>query len=158
MSATLTGIPQSRHLLAQASKAIYADALEQVALELQTTAYARRASPHDLDIFGRSAFNRYYYATFLAVRLMLRGFNPGWQGTHKSIPDELTGSITREIANAQRLVARIPDNQAVLICKAAKKSLSDLSVLMRHAYAVRVVADYYPEIQIELDEERFRLD
>jgi len=132
--------------------------MENVALELQTTAYARRAVPKDLDVFGRSAFNRYYYATFLEVRQSLKKFNPNWQGTHSSIPEELTGSITREIANIQRSVARIPDNQAVSICKIAKRSLRELADLMKDAYSVRVIADYYPDISIQLDAGRFKLD
>lgn len=132
--------------------------MENVAHDLQTTAYARRAVPEELDVFGRSAFNRYYYATFLEVRQFLKKFNPTWQGTHSSIPEELLGSITKEVASIQRSVARIPDNQAVLICKAAKSSLSDLAALMRVAYSVRVIADYYPEVSIELDADRFKLD
>lgn len=132
--------------------------MERVGLDLQTTAFSRRADAVDFDLFGRSAFNRYYYATYLEVRAMLRRFNPTWKGSHADIPNELTGWVTTNLSAIQKKVGKIPDNQAIQICKAAKAGAADLAQLLRAAYAVRVLADYEPEVAVVLDGERFRLD
>lgn len=132
--------------------------MERVGNELQNTAFDRRASADDLDQFGRSAFNRYYYATFLEVREMLRRFNPAWRGSHAQVPDELEGSIAKRLAAIKRTAQRLDDHQGVAICQAARGGLLDLAQLMRGAYVVRVKADYEPEIRIALDSIRFSLD
>lgn len=129
-----------------------------VGLHLQTTAYQKSAVASDLDFYGRSAFNRYYYATFLEVRAMLRRCRPGWRGNHDSVPRELESWVKKGISDVQKKASRISDNQSVQICKAATASVSDLSRLMVSAYAVRVIADYEPEIPIILDGDRFTLE
>jgi hypothetical protein len=44
-------------------------------------------SETDADAFGRSAFNRYYYASYLITRDMLRQLDPSWTRTgHSKIP------------------------------------------------------------------------
>lgn len=132
--------------------------MERVGLHLQKTAYRLSAVASDLDLYGRSAFNRYYYATFLEVRAMLRRCKPGWRGSHDSVSKELESWVKRGISDIQKKASRISDNQSVEICKAATASISDLSRLMLAAYAVRVIADYEPEVPIILDGERFALD
>ena len=132
--------------------------MERVGNDLQNTAFDRRTSADDLDQFGRSAFNRYYYATFLEVREMLRRFNPDWRGSHSQVPDELEGSITRKISSIKRSAQRVDDHQGVAICQSAKGGALSLAQLMRGAYVVRVKADYEPEIPITLDNTRFSLD
>ena len=72
--------------------------MERVALELQRTAINRRGQIDDFDQFGRSAFNRYYYAVFLIVRDLMLEFNPRWSGSHASIPGMLRASVHDEIA------------------------------------------------------------
>lgn len=43
------------------------------------------------DLFGRSAFNRYYYAAFLVTREMLGELQNSWKATpHRQIPILLT--------------------------------------------------------------------
>lgn len=132
--------------------------MERVGLHLQKTAHELSAVASDLDLFGRSAFNRYYYATFLEVRAMLRRCKPGWRGTHDSVPKELESWVKKGISDVRKKASRISDNQSVEICKAATASISDLSRLMVAAYAVRVIADYEPEIPIILDGDRFALE
>lgn len=132
--------------------------MERVGQHLQTTAYHRRAVASDLDLYGRSAFNRYYYATFLEVRAMLRRCKPGWRGTHDTVPKELESWVKKGISDVRKKASRIADSQSIEICKAATASISDLSRLMVSAYAVRVIADYEPEIPIVLDGNRFALE
>ncbi|MFH1954732.1 MAG: hypothetical protein ABIL06_24350, partial [Pseudomonadota bacterium] len=50
------------------------------------------------DAFGRSAFNRYYYASYLITRQMLKDLNTSWASTgHSKIPELLENSIIKRI-------------------------------------------------------------
>ena len=52
------------------------------------------------DAFGRSAFNRYYYASFLNVRDLVSTLDGRWARiSHKGIPDLLRGAVTSMIAD-----------------------------------------------------------
>lgn len=133
--------------------------MERVARHLQTEAHALRSQPEEFDLFGRSAFNRYYYAAFLIARKLMRDLNPDWQGGHSSLPGELTGSVLTQVRAAAKAARRVGDHQAEAICKTAMSALHDLASLLRDGYSVRVIADYRPEIAIMPDVgERFTLD
>jgi uncharacterized protein (UPF0332 family) len=132
--------------------------VEKVALSLQKTAVDRRKDGDDFDQFGRSAFNRYYYALFLIVRAFILEFNPDWAAVHSAIPGVLTGSITREIKNFRSSALRQKDHESVEICNRATAALASLAKLMESAYTVRVTADYNPSIKVMDDtNERFSL-
>lgn len=101
------------------------------------------------DLFGRSAFNRYYYAAFLITREMLGEFDSKWQHTpHKNIPDLLEKSVRKLVIKHLRL-----NEKKKLITKgelsASQTKLNigctELANLLRQAYDVRLVADYEPE-------------
>ncbi len=103
----------------------------------------------EIDVFGRSAFNRYYYACFLATRAMLGDFKPSWKGTmHKSIPELLMTGVTNEPIKAFKLAQR---NGLITISQCSKniselrESTNDLAQVLLAAYDVRVLADYEPE-------------
>lgn len=133
--------------------------MERVALDLQTSAQALRNDAQGFDLFGRSAYNRYYYATFLLARQMMISFDPNWKGSHSSLPDQLAGTILKQISNFQRKALKFGDSGSIAICGSAKSALNDFSALLKEAYSVRVLADYYPEIAVTpIDGERFKLD
>lgn len=133
--------------------------MERVARHLQTEAHSRRGQPEDFDLFGRSAFNRYYYAAFLVARQLMLAFNPTWKGSHSSLPSELTGGVLKKVRAAKKSALRIGDAQGCAICEAACSALHDLASLLRHGYSVRVIADYRPEIEILAGAgARFKLD
>lgn len=119
-----------------------------VAGHLLKEAY-RRADRIERDVFGRSAFNRYYYATFLIVRAGLQQMNADWAMLqHAAIPDMLKGSIKRELAKGKMKAARVGDSALVELCAKAGSAALQLSALMQKGYATRVVADYSPEIPV----------
>jgi hypothetical protein len=134
--------------------------MESVALFLQSKANSCLRDSRDFDLFGRSSFNRYYYAVYLQVRSMLGGLNETWAtAQHKSIPELLTGQVLAKIKSQRTRAARLGDNEAVEICNRAAASVHALATLMREAYAVRVTADYCPDIAVEPDGRgRFRLN
>lgn len=120
---------------------IVADKLKELALASRTN--------HETDQFGRSAFNRYYYAVYLVVRSTLMNINPGWaRSPHKGIPDILTGSVCRaardqalKLERAGQLNAREKSNMitSIRICA------HELAQLLQAGYAARLMADYSPE-------------
>ena len=134
--------------------------MENVALFLQTKANSCLPDSCDFDLFGRSSFNRYYYAVYLQVRSMLGDLNETWAtAQHASIPELLTGQVMAKIKMQRARAARVRDNEAVEICNRAVASANELATLMRDAYAVRVTADYRPDIAVEPDDRgRFRLN
>lgn len=134
--------------------------MENVALFLQTKANSCPHDSQDFDLFGRSSFNRYYYAVYLQVRSTLGGLNETWaRAPHKSIPELLTGKVLAKIKQQQTRVATLGDSEASRICSRAATAAKELAELMKAAYAVRVTADYHPEIAVEPDDRgRFRLN
>lgn len=115
--------------------------------------------PTDRDQFGRSAFNRYYYAAFLLIRAELRPVVGSWPKTHAGVPEWLRGSILKELNKGVRQADRADDSDLKHLCESAKAAAIDLSKLMEHGYSVRVVADYDPETPVEFGNQgEFRLN
>jgi hypothetical protein len=110
------------------------------------------ATEEGADAFGRSAFNRYYYASFLITRDMLRQLNPSWKRTpHSDIPDLLTETITKRISAEARRQAKaslIHASRASSLRTEARSAAGQLADLLKGAYEVRLVADYEPEERI----------
>lgn len=133
--------------------------MENVALFLQTKANSCPPDSRDFDHFGRSSFNRYYYAVYLHVRSLLGDLDAAWaKPQHKSIPELLTGQVLDRIKRHRKRAARLDDNESMNICSRAEASAKALASLMREAYAVRVVADYNPDTLVVPDNRaRFRL-
>ena len=123
--------------------------MESVAHFLQTKANSCAPGSREFDLFGRSSFNRYYYAVYLQVRSLLGGLNATWAGAqHASIPNLLTGQVLERIKRQRNRALRVGDSDAAQICVRAASSTHELATLMKEAYAVRVTADYEPSIPI----------
>ncbi|MBE0561763.1 MAG: hypothetical protein IH622_13255 [Ochrobactrum anthropi] len=124
--------------------------MEKVAHHLQVHAFDL-LSADDRDVFGRSAYNRYYYAAFLRARDMMRRLNPAQWGelAHANYPEILRGSIRKELKRGKERSQRIHDNEAVGAFSRALTAADGIANLMRDASRVRVVADYNPDIPIE---------
>ena len=113
------------------------------------------------DVFGRSAFNRYYYSAFLVTREMLAGFDSKWKkAKHSSIPDLLTGSIKKQIK--KKLISNVEkglmtESEKWKLLASLSSSTAELSNLLRNAYSLRCVADYEPEELITCEDEVIKL-
>lgn len=112
------------------------------------------------DLFGRSSYNRYYYATFLLVRSTLVQMRPEWgRAAHASIPEILTTSICRVLNQGRVRARKLGDMEMERRCHRAIKAARDLAHLMHESSATRVVADYQPEITVNfLHASRFSLN
>lgn len=123
--------------------------MEIVAQHLQREAFARQ-TPHERDLFGRSAFNRYYYATFLDVKVRLAKLRPEWGGriAHRDVPEALRGAVVRELACGRRRAEKADDLEVVYLCQNAKHAARSLAQLMDESRETRVAADYALDIPV----------
>ena len=131
--------------------------MERVGLFLQRAAVDRR-NTDEFDMFGRSSFNRYYYATFLVARALILEFEPQWQAVHADLPNYLKATVFREIDRFRKQSVRRQNDEAVRICNQAIAAVRSLATLLSNAYPVRIAADYQPEIPVTSpDGDRFSL-
>ncbi|WP_186101774.1 hypothetical protein [Burkholderia gladioli] len=110
------------------------------------------SSPDEMDanMFGRSAFNRYYYSVYLSARQMVIAGHPEIkQFKHKDLPDLLVGKIQENIQlEAGKLKKRhmLSDGQASKLAQSSRQALSELANILREGYHIRVIADYDPNV------------
>lgn len=101
------------------------------------------------NLFGRSAFNRYYYAAFLITREMLGELNNAWKKTaHSEIPNLLETSVRKQPINNLKLSAKkelITSGEFSRLNTSLTNATAELANLLRQAYDVRVIADYEPD-------------
>ena len=126
--------------------------LENVAGKLVELSHLPEFPP---DAYARSAFNRYYYSTFLEARKMLCAIDVAWERTaHKSYPDHLKGKMLQKLKKKARILRNTDDYSAADILDAACHGLPELAKIMEEAYNLRVVADYEPDIKVNFDDRR----
>jgi hypothetical protein len=126
------------------------DEMEQVAIFLREHATTLSRDSDEFDLFGRSAFNRYYYSLFLVVREMLLNMNGDWKKCrHAHIPDILSSSVTREMNRALSVARRLDDNESIAILRQGTSSCKTLSTIFSQALHVREIADYFLEVKVE---------
>src|ERR1051325_902919 len=96
--------------------------------------------PIHFDLFGRSAFNRFYYASYLITRDMLWRCDPTWAWTpHQEIPNLLKDCILKRIRKPIRnqsgkLISR---HEGKLMAHGATAAIVPLAGLLASAYTVR---------------------
>jgi hypothetical protein len=121
-----------------------ADRLSEWAIELGTDP--------SMDVFGRSAFNRYYYSAYLKMRQTLYEMDNSYARTpHASIPGLLEGGILKRIRKelqGQQKAKLIGDSRASVLRHDANTAAAELGNILRTAYQVRVIADYSPEVGV----------
>ena len=119
-------------------------------------------SADEKDLFGRSAFNRYYYSAFLLTRKMLGEFKSQWmKEKHANIPNLLRTTVTNEVKKALKAAEKdniLQRGEASRILQAQKSSANRLANLLEDAYKIRIIADYEPEIAIRQNKKIITLD
>ncbi len=122
---------------------IVGDYLHQKALKLTN-------NPEEMDLFARSAFNRYYYACFHLARNLVADIHPTSVGAnhkqfHETILTTTIQSEIKKIAENQLKKKVIDRSHFSSIVSSSKRSLSQLEDILRRAYSVRCIADYHGE-------------
>lgn len=119
-----------------------------------------RAGTDDFDVFGRSAFNRYYYATFLMIREKFYAMGilqVGQELPHSNVPEKLRGTLKKRLSKARTRVQRSGDNDLVSVIYNAESAAEDLARMIEEAKGIRTLADYQPETTICLSRRGFSL-
>lgn len=133
--------------------------LHLVAENLSTTARGQNGAV--ADAFGRSAFNRYYYAAYLVVRELLECFDADWgRQSHSSIPTLLEGALLKLIRNEtkrQGKLGALRESDVGRLNRQAARAAAALAETLTTAYSVRVIADYEPKLAVEFKNGTFRL-
>lgn len=115
----------------------------------------------EADAYARSAFNRYYYATFLTVRELLAIMNSKWEETpHANIPDVLEHGVLKLIkttAIKQELDHMLSSSRRQSIVKQSIVSTNEISSILKAANHVRKAADYEPNQRIVFGPAGFEL-
>ena len=110
----------------------------------------------DKDQFGRSAFNRYYYAAFLLTRSLLVELDPKWSAPqHASIPELLRDTAKKKIYEELKIAetkGSIRNKDMHRMRNEITVPLLRLSALLAEAYEVRVVADYEPDEMVKVEQ------
>jgi hypothetical protein len=119
----------------------------------------RGTSPDDT-LFARSAFNRYYYATFLASRQLLIDTMGKGELPHKVVPEYLMGQFQNTVKRQIQIgfksgVLSSADRARML--GALKQNTLLLRELLVLAYGVRVLADYEPDVPIAVTVDTYSL-
>ena len=117
----------------------------------QLTEWAlKEKDPKRVDKFGRTAFNRYYYSLFLENFELVTTLNNSWKTvSHKDLPSLLIGKVFKKIKdkaiklNKEKL---INDKELEDYTHRAQSALSELSNILNESRAIRVIADYNPDI------------
>lgn len=114
------------------------------------------------DLFGRSAFNRYYYASFLITREMLGTFKTSWRRTmHASIPELLETGLKKAVVDQiNRNCARnlMTAREGSILRDKLRVATTELANLLRIANDARKIADYEPETKIVMANKVIKLD
>ncbi len=120
---------------------------------------AKKKAGTERDLFARSAYNRYYYAVFLAVRSMLVKLNANWdRPTHKGCPTLLKTTITKKFRTAKSRARKNSDSVLISKLESGIHAAAELANVMERAYAARIVADYEPSEAVNFTSaERFSL-
>ncbi len=123
--------------------------MEEVGNYLQREAI-QRTDPHQRDLFGRSAFNRFYYATFIPLSNALAKMKPEWGGLpHKNVPTVLRESVIKGLKEGSKRANRVGDYDTVSVCSRAIDYCHQLADLMESGYAIRVTADYNSAVPVD---------
>ena len=131
--------------------------LEVVARHLRDQALVLKGTGEGA-LFGRSAFNRFYYSAYLLTKQHLLPVFPGLPGKHADLPNYLRGSVAKELNRRKNQARRVEDQTTLMLVQGARKAAIELADLLTVGYSARVVADYEPEVDVNFYDHGFALN
>jgi hypothetical protein len=135
---------------------------QSVAVHLTLHARALGAGHVDADAFGRSAFNRHYYATFLTVRDLLVQIDVAWARTpHARIPTLVEKDLVARIKEEAKKQVRsgvLVAGRSMAIVGQSNSAATEIASVLKSAYTIRVAADYEPSHKIIFGSTGLELD
>lgn len=133
--------------------------MEVVARHLRDHALiVKGTTTEEASLFGRSAFNRFYYSAYLTVRSELGSTLADFPKAHASLPSFLRALATKELNRRRQRATRANDHHSAKLSADAKFAAIDLAQLLDIGYNARVLADYYPEVPVFFYDRGFKLN
>lgn len=130
-----------------------------VADNLASTAISQTGA--SADAFGRSAFNRYYYASFLTTRDLLLQVDRSWVKTsHANIPEILEITLIKKVRlSVKNQISKqlINTSRGFNLQSQVTSAASDIASILKIAYDLRTIADYEPEVPVVFSTTHFEL-
>lgn len=121
--------------------------MQEVAHHLQKTAHSMVGV--ERDAFARSAYNRYYYACYLEIRVAFREMSAEWgRSAHSNFPAILRSSIPKCLKSGKREANRVGDAELERRISQALRGCAELASIIEKANGARIIADYSPEIGV----------
>ncbi|WP_157889270.1 hypothetical protein [Chromobacterium subtsugae] len=131
-----------------------------VADHLSSEAGKKTGTP-PADAFARTAFNRYYYAVYLAVREFIGEFETDWKRTtHAKVPEIVEFNLAKKIkreADKLKKHNSLSESEYSRIIRISRDATKDIAGIMKSAYSIRCISDYEPEVPIEFSNSQFSI-
>lgn len=134
--------------------------MQVVGQHLSDIAMSIRGNSPDDTLFARTAFNRFYYATFLASRKLLIDTMGTGGLPHKALPEYITGQFRKTVKRQIELGFRsgvLSNTVRARMLSALKENTLLLRELLVLAYGVRVLADYEPDTPVGITGDTYSL-
>ncbi|AJJ18879.1 hypothetical protein NUF47_003397 [Yersinia enterocolitica] len=123
------------------------------------SSHAKKCHDDAADAFGRTALNRYYYATYLSVREFLGQMDKSWEGqSHSEIPTLLEGKLLKRIKDAAKNQERsglLTKPKSKSFIASASSATSLIASILKSAYSIRVISDYKPNEKLVFSKDGF---
>ncbi|WP_302409122.1 hypothetical protein [Comamonas kerstersii] len=134
----------------------------EVATSLKAYANSSKSKDEQLAIaYGRTSFNRYYYACYLSARDLVKTLIPGIAFQHGEAPQLLEVNVVNLITKSleqQSKKGLIPAGEAARKKASVHQSAAEISRILKVGYMIRGIADYEPEVVVVFEHNTFSLE
>lgn len=134
----------------------------EVATSLKADANSNKKKDEELAIaYGRTSFNRYYYACYLSARDLVKTLIPGIAFQHGEAPTLLEVNVVNLIKKSLEQQCKrglINAGEAARIKASTHQSATEISRILKVGYMIRGIADYEPEVVVVFEHNTFSLE
>lgn len=134
----------------------------EVATSLKKDAYLSKSRNEELAIaYGRTSFNRYYYACYLSARDLVKQLLPGTKFQHGEAPDLIEKNVVKLIKQKSQKqhkdgLISFGDNSRIITT--TNQSAAEIARILKVGYLIRGIADYEPEVNVIFENDTFSLE
>ena len=136
--------------------------LYEVATSLTKYANKKKKKNEALAIaYGRTSFNRYYYACYLSARDLVKQLLPGTKFQHGAAPELIEKNVVQLIkknSQKQQKNGLINIGEYSRIIKTTHQSAAEIARILKVGYMIRGIADYEPEVIVVFKNDTFSLE
>lgn len=133
-----------------------------VATSLRESANSHKLKNEELArAYGRSAFNRYYYACYLTSRDLVKKILPGTAFQHGEAPlliEQNVVKLIRKNAQQHKRNELINAGEYSGIITTTTQSAAEIARILKVGYMVRGIADYEPDALVVFENDTFSIE